>query len=79
MEILIATPAVRNLIREAKTYQIMSVMQTGKKYGMRTMDESIMEYLEKKMISADDAYSNAIEKSKFLKFLRKPPSDFTEV
>ena len=79
MEILIATPAVRNLIREAKTYQIMSVMQTGKKYGMQTMDDSIMEYLEKKMISADDAYSNAIEKSKFLKFLRKPPSDFTEV
>ncbi len=79
MEILIATPAVRNLIREAKTYQIMSVMQTGKKYGMQTMDDSILEYLEKKMISADDAYSNCIEKSKFVKFLRKPPSDFTEV
>lgn len=79
MEIMIATPAVRNLIREAKTYQIMSVMQTGKKYGMQTMDDSIMEYLEKKMISPDDAYSNSIEKSKFVKYLRKPPTDFTEV
>ena len=79
LEILIATPAVRNLIREGKTYQIMSTMQTGKKYGMQTMDDSILEYLEKKMISADDAYSNSIEKSKFVKFLRKPPSDFTEV
>jgi len=79
MEILIATPAVRNLIREAKTYQIMSTMQTGKKFGMQTMDDAIMELLEKRMISSDDAYSNCIEKSKFVKFLKKPPSDFTEV
>jgi twitching motility protein PilT len=54
-------------------------MQTGKKYGMQTLDDAIMEYLQKKMISADDAYSNAVEKAKFVKFLRKPPSDFTEV
>jgi len=79
LEILIATPAVRNLIREGKTFQIASVMQTGKKYGMQTLDDAIMMYLEKKQISADDAYSNAVEKTKFLKFLRKPPSDFTEV
>ena len=79
LEILIATPAVRNLIREGKTYQILSAMQTGKKYGMQTMDDAILSYLEKKMISSDDAYSNATEKAKFLKFLRKPPTDFTEV
>jgi twitching motility protein PilT len=79
LEILIATPAVRNLIREGKTYQILSSMQTGKKFGMQTLDDAIMEFLEKRMISPDDAYSNAVEKSKFLKFLRKAPSDFTEV
>ena len=79
LEILIATPAVRNMIREAKTYQIISVMQTGKKYGMQTMDDAIMAMLEKRQISPDDAYSNSIDKTKFLKFLRKPPSDFTEV
>ena len=79
LEILIATPAVRNLIREGKTYQILSAMQTGKKYGMQTMDDAILAYLDKKMISADDAYSNSIEKAKFLKYLRKPPTDFTEV
>ncbi len=79
LEILIATPAVRNLIREAKTYQILSAMQTGKRYGMQTLDDAILELLEKKMISADDAYSNSIEKPKFLKYLRNPPSDFTEV
>jgi len=79
LEILIATPAVRNLIREGKTYQILSAMQTGKKYGMQTMDDAILAYLDKKMISSDDAYSNSIEKAKFLKYLRKPPTDFTEV
>ena len=79
LEILICTPAVRNLIREAKTYQIPSVMQTGKKYGMQTVDDAIMALLEKKKISAEDAYTNCLEKQKFVKFLRKPPTDFTEI
>ncbi len=79
LEILIATPAVRNLIRDSKTFQILSTMQTGKKFGMQTLDDAIMILLEKKMISPDDAYSNSVEKAKFLKYLRKPPSDFTEV
>jgi len=79
LEVLICTPAVRNLIREAKTYQIPSVMQTGKKYGMQTIDDAIMELLKKKKISAEDAYTNCIEKQKFVKFLKKPPVDFTEV
>ncbi len=79
LEILIATPAVRNLIREGKTYQILSTMQTGKKFGMQTLDDAIMAFLDKKMISADDAYSNCVEKAKFVKYLRKPPTDFTDV
>jgi twitching motility protein PilT len=79
LEILICTPAVRNLIRESKTYQIASVMQTGKKYGMQTIDDAIMILLEKKKISPEDAYINCIEKAKFVKFLRKPPVDFTDV
>ena len=79
LEILIATPAVRNLIREGKTYQILSTMQTGRKYGMQTLDDAILEYLEKKMISADDAYSHCVEKAKFVKYLRRPPTDFTDV
>ena len=79
LEILIATPAVRNLIRDAKTFQILSTMQTGKKFGMQTLDDAIMELLDKKMISPDAAYSNCVEKSKFVKFLKNPPSDFTEV
>lgn len=79
LEILIATPAVRNLIREGKTYQILSSMQTGKKYGMQTLDDAIMGFLERKMISPDEAYSNCIEKARFVKYLRNAPKDFTEV
>ncbi len=78
-EIMIATPAVRNLIRESKTYQIPSMIQTGAKYGMQTLDDAIMELLKKKIISADDAYAKAEEKTKFLPFMKNPPADFTEV
>ncbi len=79
LEILICTPAVRNLIREGKSYQIPSTMQTGKKYGMQTLDDAIFELLEKKKISAEDAYINSIEKARFVKYLRHQPTDFTEV
>jgi twitching motility protein PilT len=78
LEIMIATPAIRNLIREAKTFQIPSSIQTGKKYGMQTMDDAIMGYLQKKWISSDDAYLKSDDKAKFLPFLKKPPVDFTE-
>jgi twitching motility protein PilT len=79
LEILICTPAARNLIREGKTYQIPSVMQTGKKYGMQTLDDAIFELLERKKISGEDAYINCYDKPRFIKFLRHQPSDFTEI
>lgn len=79
LEILIATPAARNLIREAKTFQIPSVIQTGKKYGMQLLDDSIMDLLSKGWISADEAYTKANDKTRFRPFLKKPPTDFTEV
>ncbi len=79
LEILVCTPAVRNLIREGKTYQIPSVMQTGKKYGMQTLDDAIMDYLQRGWIAPEDAYMHCIEKAKFVQFLKKPPSDFTDV
>ncbi len=79
LEILIATPAVRNLIREGKTFQIPSLIQTGKKYGMQTLDDAIMDLLNKKIISPEEAYSKAVEKSRFVQFLKTPPEDFTEI
>lgn len=79
LEIMIATPAVRNLIREGKTFQIPSMIQTGKKYGMQTLDDSIMELMKKGIISPDDAYMKCVEKARFMPFLKNPPADFTEV
>jgi len=78
-EILIATPAVRNLIREGKTYQIPSSMQTGKKFGMSTLDDAIMELMQKGRIDPDDAYNRCVDKAKFKPFVKSAPADFTEV
>ena len=78
LEILIASPAVRNLIREGKTHQIPSMIQTGKKYGMILLDDSIMELYKKGMISAEEGYAKANEKSRFRPLLTAPPADFTE-
>jgi twitching motility protein PilT len=79
LEIMIATPAVRNLIRESKTFQIPSMIQTGKKYGMQTLDDSIMTLMQKGWISPDEAYTKSNDKTKFRPFLKSAPVDFTEV
>ena len=78
MEILIATAAVRNLIRESKTHQIGSMIQVGKKYGMQLLDDAIMELLNKGWIDPDEAYAKANDKAKFKPFLKNPPVDFTD-
>jgi twitching motility protein PilT len=78
LEILVANSAVRNLVREAKTFQIPSMIQTGKKYGMQLLDDAIMDLLSKGWISPDDAYLKANDKTKFRPFLKTPPGDFTE-
>ncbi len=78
LEILIATPAARNLIRESKTHQLASTMQTGKKYGMQLLDDAIMELYNKRWIAANEAYSKANDKARFRPLLKHPPSDFTE-
>jgi twitching motility protein PilT len=79
LEIMIATPAVRNLVREAKTYQIPSTIQTGKKYGMQLLDDALMDLYNKGWISPDEAYQKANEKARFRPLLRTAPADFTEV
>ena len=77
-EILIATPAVRNLIREAKSHQISSAIQTGKRYGMRLMDDSIMMMLDQGMINEEEAYLKCHDKERFRPLLVQAPADFTE-
>ena len=78
LEILIASPAVRNLIREGKTHQIPSMIQTGKKYGMILLDDSIMDLFQQGKISAEEAYAKANDKGRFRPLLKAPPMDFTE-
>lgn len=78
LEILIATPAVRNLVRESKTHQIGSMIQTGKKYGMQLLDDAILDLLNKGWIDPDEAYAKANDKAKFRPFLKNPPQDFTD-
>ena len=54
-EVLVATPAIRNLIREGKTHQIYSAMQAGGKYGMQTMDQSLAELVKSRQIPMEIA------------------------
>jgi twitching motility protein PilT len=76
LEILVVTPAIANLIREAKTFQIPGMLQVGKKHGMQTLDDAIMDLLNRKQISPEDAYSRCIDKSKFRPLLKNPPEEW---
>ncbi len=79
LEILIATHGVRAMIREGKTHQIPSAIQTGKKYAMQTLDDDIMNNLQAGRISPEEAYLRCVDKQKFRSYLTEPPADFTEV
>jgi twitching motility protein PilT len=80
LEILIATPAVRNLIRQAQTHMLPTTMQTGKSQGMQLLDDAILELYKRRWISADEAYAKANDKERLMSVL-KPTQvlDFTEV
>ncbi|MCH6579923.1 MAG: type IV pilus twitching motility protein PilT [Nitrospinae bacterium] len=73
LEILVVTPATSNLIREGKTFQIPSVIQTGKKYGMQSLDDAILEAMQAKKISPEDAYDKSVVKERFVQYLKEPP------
>jgi len=60
MEIMIATPAIRNLIREAKAHQLPSIIQTSAQVGMQTMDQHLRDLYLKGIITYDDAVSRAM-------------------
>ena len=60
-EIMICTPAIANLIREKKTYRITSSIQTGGKFGMKTMDQSLYELYKNKLIAYEDMVTLSFE------------------
>lgn len=68
-EILVATPAVRNIIREGKTHQLDAVIQTGGEYGMITMDKALAQLVKSGKITADEAKGYAIDTEELEKLL----------
>jgi twitching motility protein PilT len=60
-EILIATPAVRNIIREGKTHQLDAVIQTGAEFGMQSMDKQLVQLVHAGSISYDEARNVAVD------------------
>ncbi|MBD3868902.1 MAG: hypothetical protein IFK94_12310 [Acidobacteria bacterium] len=70
LEILIVQNAISNLIREAKTFQIPSMMQTGKKHGMVLLNEALIDLVKKKQVESDEAYQKAVDKAGFVSQLR---------
>jgi twitching motility protein PilT len=69
VEIMIATPAIRNLIREAKTHQIESALQTGGQYGMQTMDMALADLVRRHLVSHEDALARAIHPDELRKLV----------
>jgi twitching motility protein PilT len=64
-EIMIGTPAIRNLIRENKIAQMYSSIQTGRQLGMQTLDQNLQELVQRNMVSASEARNAAANKDNF--------------
>src|SRR6187455_1096608 len=64
-EIMIGTPAIRNLIREAKVAQMYSAIQTGQSFGMQTLDQNLQELVKRNLVAVDEARSKAVNKETF--------------
>ncbi len=71
LEVLIVTPAISNLIREGKTFQIPSAMQTGKNKGMVMLNDALMELVNKDLVEPKDAYIKAVDKTGFEMLLQR--------
>ncbi|MBZ9608070.1 type IV pilus twitching motility protein PilT [Clostridium estertheticum] len=69
LEVVISTPAIQNLIREGKTHQLQSCVQTGGKYGMKTMDMSIAELYKKGVISKEEAINYSVDNEMIVRML----------
>lgn len=69
-EVLIANPAVRNIIREGKTHQLDAVIQTGADAGMQTMDRTLVSLVQGGIVTYDDARSFAVDLSEFERLVR---------
>lgn len=79
LEILIQTPAVSALVREGKTHQLINVIQTNRRMGMRMLDDHIEELLDENLVREDEAFDKCIEKKRFIKYLKEIPEEYKEM
>jgi twitching motility protein PilT len=71
----LSIPAVSNLIREGKTFQIPSIMQTNRKTGMVTLNDALMELVDARLVEPKEAYMKAVEKTGFAASLKAKRHD----
>jgi len=74
-EILLTNPAISNLIRESKVFQINSVLQTSRKLGMVTLNDALIDLVDGKLVEPKEAYTKAIDKPNFATMLRNRNHD----
>jgi twitching motility protein PilT len=74
-EILLTIPAVSNLIREAKTFQIQSILQTSRRLGMVTLNDALIEHVDAKAVEPKEAYMKAVDKMNFMALLKSRGHD----
>ena len=75
LEVVVCSPAVSSLIREGKTDQISSTIKPDKALGTQRLDDSILDLVNKKWISAEEAYEKCREKARFKPFLTTAPDE----
>ncbi|MDX1577414.1 MAG: PilT/PilU family type 4a pilus ATPase [Gemmatimonadota bacterium] len=78
LEVLVVNSAVANLIREDKAYQIPSTMQTGKAQGMNTLNDSLLDLVQRSVVTPEEAYWNAVDKAEFATLLERNGIDIEE-
>jgi twitching motility protein PilT len=80
LEVLMGIPAVSNLIREGKSFQLHSIMQTGRKYGMVTLNDALVKLVQDDVVSPKEAYTKSLDKHGLLSSFktRKIPVEFLD-
>lgn len=77
VELMLSSPAIRNLIREGKEHQLYSVIQTGRGMGMQTMDQALAELCFKGEITSETAYLRCVDRNELERLLKRAASGFT--
>jgi twitching motility protein PilT len=74
-EVLVVTPAIRALIREDKVHQVLSMMQSGKKFGMQTLNDALFALYMARQVTAEECLRATSDPNDFLRMIGKSPLD----